>query len=190
MTIGPNVVIEDGACIKRCTLLNGATIKSHSWLDSCIIGWRCTVGQWVRLPGVVLEVPRWRTTEMSLQCMYPKGNGNSVKMNNGIPYLLCTNDFYSRGFLWCPSVLIPHVFLRGTFHVGQFWDHHLITCRSTSPIRVLLESEKKINVWGKVKPLVETLSKPRLFSSKFTKKAFLHSGRCCSPGVLKLLWQR
>lgn len=58
VTIGPNVVIEDGACIKRCTLLNGATIKSHSWLDSCIIGWRCTVGQWVRLPGVVLEIPR------------------------------------------------------------------------------------------------------------------------------------
>lgn len=49
VTIGPNVVVEDGACIKRCTLLNGATIKSHSWLDSCIIGWRCTVGQWVRM---------------------------------------------------------------------------------------------------------------------------------------------
>ncbi|XP_064486797.1 mannose-1-phosphate guanyltransferase beta-A-like [Ornithodoros turicata] len=49
VTIGPNVVIEDGACIKRCTLLNGATVKSHSWLESCIIGWRCTVGQWVRM---------------------------------------------------------------------------------------------------------------------------------------------
>lgn len=47
MVIGPGVVIEDGACIKRCTLLNGATVRSHSWLDSCIIGWRCTVGQWV-----------------------------------------------------------------------------------------------------------------------------------------------
>lgn len=49
VVIGPGVVIEDGACIKRCTLLNGATIRSHSWLDSCIIGWRCTVGQWVRM---------------------------------------------------------------------------------------------------------------------------------------------
>lgn len=49
VTIGPNVVIEDGACIKRCTLLSGATIRSHSWLESCIIGWRCTVGQWVRM---------------------------------------------------------------------------------------------------------------------------------------------
>ncbi|XP_029835197.1 mannose-1-phosphate guanyltransferase beta [Ixodes scapularis] len=49
VVIGPGVVIEDGACIKRCTLLNGATVRSHSWLDSCIIGWRCTVGQWVRM---------------------------------------------------------------------------------------------------------------------------------------------
>lgn len=48
VSIGPNVVIEDGVCIKKCTLLNGAHIKSHSWLDSCIIGWKCVVGQWVR----------------------------------------------------------------------------------------------------------------------------------------------
>lgn len=48
VTIGPNVVIEDGVCIKRCTILNGAHIKSHSWLDSCIIGWKCVVGRWVR----------------------------------------------------------------------------------------------------------------------------------------------
>jgi len=52
--VGPNVVIDDGTCIKRCTLLNGAIIKSHSWLDSCIIGWRSIVGRWVRLEGTVL----------------------------------------------------------------------------------------------------------------------------------------
>ncbi|XP_076362345.1 GDP-mannose pyrophosphorylase B isoform X2 [Tachypleus tridentatus] len=49
VTIGSNVVIEDGVCIKRCTLLNGAHIKSHSWLESCVIGWKCVVGQWVRM---------------------------------------------------------------------------------------------------------------------------------------------
>ena len=47
VTIGPDVVIEDGVCIKRSTVLSGTVIKSHSWLDSCIIGWRCNVGKWV-----------------------------------------------------------------------------------------------------------------------------------------------
>lgn len=34
--------------IKRCTVLQGARIRSHSWLESCIVGWSCSVGQWVR----------------------------------------------------------------------------------------------------------------------------------------------
>ncbi|KAJ6635597.1 Mannose-1-phosphate guanyltransferase beta [Pseudolycoriella hygida] len=54
VTIGPNVVIEDGVCIKRSTLLEGAIIKSHAWLDSCIVGWRSTVGQWVRMEGTTV----------------------------------------------------------------------------------------------------------------------------------------
>jgi mannose-1-phosphate guanylyltransferase len=48
VTIGPDVVIEDGVCIKRCTVLKGAHIRSHSWLESCIVGWRCQIGRWVR----------------------------------------------------------------------------------------------------------------------------------------------
>ena len=67
MTIGPGVVIDEGVCIKRSTVLKGARIKQHSWMDSCIIGWRlsetlrpndivflysCTVGQWVRMENV------------------------------------------------------------------------------------------------------------------------------------------
>ncbi|ESO90736.1 hypothetical protein LOTGIDRAFT_227532 [Lottia gigantea] len=52
VTIGPGVIIEDGVCIKRCTLLRDAHIKSHSWLESCIIGWKCTVGNWVRMENV------------------------------------------------------------------------------------------------------------------------------------------
>lgn len=54
VTIGPDVVIEDGVCIKRCTILRGAKIHSHSWLESCIIGWSCTVGQWVRMENVTV----------------------------------------------------------------------------------------------------------------------------------------
>jgi NDP-sugar pyrophosphorylase family protein len=49
VTVGPGVVIEDGVCIKRCTILKDAHIKSHSWLDSCIVGWKCVVGRWVMI---------------------------------------------------------------------------------------------------------------------------------------------
>lgn len=42
------MVVEDGVRIKRCTVLKGARIRSHSWLESCIVGWSCSVGQWVR----------------------------------------------------------------------------------------------------------------------------------------------
>lgn len=48
VTIGAGVVVEDGVRIKRCTVLQGARIRSHSWLESCIVGWSCSVGQWVR----------------------------------------------------------------------------------------------------------------------------------------------
>lgn len=47
VTVGPNVVIDDGVCIKRSVLLRSAHIRSHAWLNSCIIGWRSRVGQWV-----------------------------------------------------------------------------------------------------------------------------------------------
>ena len=56
--IGPNVVIgsgvriEDGVCISRSTVLKGAHIKSHSWVNSCIVGWRARIGQWVRMENI------------------------------------------------------------------------------------------------------------------------------------------
>ncbi|XP_065828878.1 mannose-1-phosphate guanyltransferase beta-A-like [Oscarella lobularis] len=52
VVIGPDVKIEDGACISRCTLLRGVQVKSHSWLHSSIIGWKSCVGRWVRLENV------------------------------------------------------------------------------------------------------------------------------------------
>uniref|UniRef100_A0A1B6C4A4 mannose-1-phosphate guanylyltransferase n=2 Tax=Clastoptera arizonana TaxID=38151 RepID=A0A1B6C4A4_9HEMI len=54
VTIGPGVVIEDGVCIKRSTILRGATVRSHSWLEGCIVGWRCYVGQWVRMENTTV----------------------------------------------------------------------------------------------------------------------------------------
>uniref|UniRef100_A0A674K032 mannose-1-phosphate guanylyltransferase n=1 Tax=Terrapene triunguis TaxID=2587831 RepID=A0A674K032_9SAUR len=47
VTIGAGVVVEDGVRIKRCTILKGSRIRSHSWLESCIVGWLSSVGQWV-----------------------------------------------------------------------------------------------------------------------------------------------
>ncbi|XP_017479481.1 PREDICTED: mannose-1-phosphate guanyltransferase beta-like [Rhagoletis zephyria] len=49
VSIGANVVIEDGVCIKRCTIMADSVVKSHSWLESCIIGWKCRIGKWVRM---------------------------------------------------------------------------------------------------------------------------------------------
>ncbi|GJQ71181.1 hypothetical protein Trydic_g1080 [Trypoxylus dichotomus] len=54
VTIGPGVIIENGVCIKRCTILKNAKIKSHSWLENCIIGWRSCIGQWVRMEGATV----------------------------------------------------------------------------------------------------------------------------------------
>lgn len=49
VSIGANVVIEDGVCIKRCTIMADSIVKSHSWLESCIIGWKCRIGKWVNI---------------------------------------------------------------------------------------------------------------------------------------------
>lgn len=45
--IGPNVVIEDGVCLSKSTVLRGSKIRSHAWVQSTIVGWDSTVGQWV-----------------------------------------------------------------------------------------------------------------------------------------------
>lgn len=54
VTIGPGVIIEDGVCIKRSTILCDVVIHSNSWLESCIVGWKCTIGRWVRMEGITV----------------------------------------------------------------------------------------------------------------------------------------
>lgn len=54
VVIGPGVVIEDGVRIKRCTVMKDAKIRSHAWLESCIIGWESRVGQWARLENITV----------------------------------------------------------------------------------------------------------------------------------------
>ncbi|XP_064400176.1 mannose-1-phosphate guanyltransferase beta-like [Halichondria panicea] len=52
VVIGPNVVIEDGVCLSKSTVLCGSTVKSHAWVQSSIIGWKSTVGKWVRMENI------------------------------------------------------------------------------------------------------------------------------------------
>lgn len=54
VVIGPGVVIEDGVRIKKSTILSQVKIKSNSWIENSIIGWRCTIGRWVRMEGVTV----------------------------------------------------------------------------------------------------------------------------------------
>ncbi|CAF0935273.1 unnamed protein product [Adineta ricciae] len=49
VVIGARVIVQDGVCLKNCTILADSLIKSHSWIANCVIGWRCTIGQWVRM---------------------------------------------------------------------------------------------------------------------------------------------
>jgi mannose-1-phosphate guanylyltransferase len=54
VTIGANVVIGEGVKIARTAVFEGAKIRSHSWISSSIIGWRASVGSWVRMEGTTV----------------------------------------------------------------------------------------------------------------------------------------
>ena len=54
VVLGPDVVVDDGVCISRSTVLDGTRIKQHAWIKSSIIGWRSTVGRWVRMENVTV----------------------------------------------------------------------------------------------------------------------------------------
>lgn len=43
--IGPNVTIEDGIRIQNATILADTTICTHSFIDSSIIGRKCSIGK-------------------------------------------------------------------------------------------------------------------------------------------------
>lgn len=56
--LGPNVVIgagckiAAGAKISNSTILAGTTVNAHSYIDGSIIGWKNTVGSWVRITNL------------------------------------------------------------------------------------------------------------------------------------------
>lgn len=54
VVVGANCVVEDGARIKRSTLLPGSVVQAHALVASSIVGWKCTVGAHARLTDSVL----------------------------------------------------------------------------------------------------------------------------------------
>ena len=50
--IGPGVKIESGTRIANSVIFAGCVIKGHSWINGSIIGWKCSVGRWVRIEGL------------------------------------------------------------------------------------------------------------------------------------------
>lgn len=52
VTIGDNVTIDDGVCLRNTAILADSHVRSHSFIDSCIVGWKCTIGRWVRMENV------------------------------------------------------------------------------------------------------------------------------------------
>lgn len=56
--LGPNVVvganckIASGSKISNSTILADSEIKAHSYIDGSIIGWKNTIGSWVRITNL------------------------------------------------------------------------------------------------------------------------------------------
>lgn len=115
VTIGPDVVIEDGACIKRCTILRGATIKSHTWLENCIIGWKCIVGKWVGVFVLLCHLSRGKNCNLFYSLSLRKKNclwvTSLVIFFFALWYLsFCISLFYllqSHMFLAFPNLFLP-----------------------------------------------------------------------------------
>lgn len=49
VSIGDGCVVGDGVRLSNCVIMRGVTIKNHSKVDKCIIGWDSAVGNWCRL---------------------------------------------------------------------------------------------------------------------------------------------
>ncbi|KAG5445481.1 Mannose-1-phosphate guanyltransferase beta [Clonorchis sinensis] len=54
VTIGAHVIIEDGVRISNSAIFSKSVVRSHAWLNNCIVGWRSTVGRWVRIENMTV----------------------------------------------------------------------------------------------------------------------------------------
>lgn len=70
--LGPNVVIgadcriAAGAKISNSTILAGSKVHSHSYIDGSIIGWKNTIGSWVRITNLTCTAEDVQVANLSL----------------------------------------------------------------------------------------------------------------------------
>uniref|UniRef100_A0A914RFV5 Mannose-1-phosphate guanyltransferase C-terminal domain-containing protein n=1 Tax=Parascaris equorum TaxID=6256 RepID=A0A914RFV5_PAREQ len=43
VVIGPRVRIENGVCLRHCTILSDSIVRTHSWINSSIVGRKASV---------------------------------------------------------------------------------------------------------------------------------------------------
>ena len=54
VVVGPGCVVEEGVRLCRSTLLEGAVVKAHAYVESTIVGWKSSVGKWARVEGMTV----------------------------------------------------------------------------------------------------------------------------------------
>jgi len=52
VVIGPNCVIENGVRLRDTVILEGVKVGENSWIHQSIIGWKSSIGKWVRIQNV------------------------------------------------------------------------------------------------------------------------------------------
>lgn len=52
VVIGANCEIGEGVKIMNSTIFSGTKVKPYSFIDGSIIGWKNTIGSWVRITGL------------------------------------------------------------------------------------------------------------------------------------------
>lgn len=52
VVIGANCHIAAGVKISNSTILSGTKVKANTYIDGSIIGWKNTIGSWVRITGL------------------------------------------------------------------------------------------------------------------------------------------
>ena len=47
-------LVGKGVRLQRCVIMDGSRIRDHSWIQSTIVGWNCTIGRWVRIENIAV----------------------------------------------------------------------------------------------------------------------------------------
>lgn len=54
VSVGPGCVIGDGVRLKNCSVMRGASIKSHACVSNSIVGWDSVVGEWAHVDNMTV----------------------------------------------------------------------------------------------------------------------------------------